>query len=72
MPLMAPSFSWDARRPGERLLHAVDRLSGGVDIEHEIAAALQRVLLREVAQQRTDGDAGQRLLHCDAPHRRSP
>src|SRR6185436_18709366 len=47
---------------GKRLLHRVDALAGGIDVEREIALAFELVLLRHVAQKRPDGDARQRVL----------
>src|SRR5207237_8311735 len=54
-----------ARRAGERLLHRIDRLPRRIDVERHGAFAFEHVLLRHIAQQRSDRDAVQRLLRSE-------
>jgi hypothetical protein len=56
----------DLRRAVQRALHPVHGLAGGVDVERQVALAVEPVLLGEIPQQRADGDVGERFLHGHA------
>ena len=61
-PLSAPSFSATLALPAERLLQRGDGVAGRGDVERDVAAAFEEILVRDIAQQRPDAHAGEGLL----------